>query len=66
MVDAPSQIVVAPVTLVGAVLFELTVIVSEPAVDVPHEFVAVTESAPLDVGVKVTPVVLLAAVPPPE
>ena len=35
------------------------------ALDVPQEFVAVTDRVPLDVGVKVTPVVLLVAVPPP-
>ena len=33
--------------------------------DVPQAFVAVTESVPLDVGVKVTELVVLVAVPPP-
>ena len=66
VVDAPSQIVVVPIIPVGAVLFELTVIESELAVDVPQELVAVTERVPLELGVKVTPVVVLVAAPPPE
>ena len=66
MVEDPSQIVAVPVIPVGAVLFELTVIDRILTLDVPQALVAVTDSVPLDVGVNVTPVVLLVAVPPPE
>jgi hypothetical protein len=49
----------------GVAGVELTTRALVRALDVPHAFVAVTDKVPLDVGVNVTLLVVLVAVPPP-
>jgi hypothetical protein len=54
-----------PVIPVGAMLLVFTIIALVRALDVPQALVAVTDKVPLDVGLNVTLLVVLVAVPPP-